>query len=293
MPVSSPGCSKGDAVPLRYAPGSGETGSDNPLSSARRTRPRRRGAGRGVKVRQSWTFTENFMRRTAARLSCLFCRRQNAAGDCALRARKARLACLSLSPYGRKFPHGNFRTTRVLAKSKHRLSEKRSLSTGLTGFLLFSCPHDMIVLKMIRKQRCFHGNISPIRPRRQRRSARSSLSACIPAMSWRSPATSAQEKPPSRAACLRGLGYTGRVTSPTFAIANEYHTDRADVAHFDLYRILDGEGRCFEIGFDEYLDGSKIVLIEWSENAADILPDRYKTVHIQYGTSENDRSGHD
>ena len=105
MPVSSLGCSKGDSVPLRYAPGSGETGSDNPLSSARRTRPRRRkvncpfgaregalgyGAGRGVKVRQSWTFTGNFMRRTAVRLSCLFCRRQNAAGDCALCARKAR-----------------------------------------------------------------------------------------------------------------------------------------------------------------------------------------------------------
>ena len=137
MPVSSPASSKGDAivlskgdaVPLRYAPGSGETGSDNPLSSARRTRPRRRKvncpfgaregalghvAGRGVKVRQSWTFTENFMRRTAVRLSCLFCRRQNAAGDCALRARKARLACLSFSPRGRKFPHGNFRATRVL-----------------------------------------------------------------------------------------------------------------------------------------------------------------------------------
>ena len=54
----------------------------------RRTRPRRRGAGRGVKVRRSWTFTGNFMRRSAERLSCLFCRRQNAAGDCARRARK-------------------------------------------------------------------------------------------------------------------------------------------------------------------------------------------------------------
>ena len=60
------------------------------------------------------------------------------------------------------------------------------------------------------------------------------------------------------------------------------------VSHFDLYRILDSEA-LFEIGFDEYLDGSKIVLIEWSENAADILPGSYKTVHIQYGNSENDR----
>ena len=79
---------QGDAVPPGYVSGSGETGNDTPLSSARRTRPRRRGAGSGVKVRQSWTFTGNFMRRSAERLSCLFCRRQNAAGDCARRAQK-------------------------------------------------------------------------------------------------------------------------------------------------------------------------------------------------------------
>ena len=71
---------------------------------------------------------------------------------------------------------------------------------------------------------------------------------------------------------LHGLGYEGRVTSPTFAIANEYETPTVKVAHFDLYRILDSEA-LFEIGFDEYLDGSRIVLIEWSENAADVLPE--------------------
>lgn len=87
---------------------------------------------------------------------------------------------------------------------------------------------------------------------------------------------------------LRGLGYTGRVTSPTFAIANEYDTPGGRVAHFDLYRILDSEA-LFEIGFDEYLDGSRIVFIEWSENAGDMLPENYKTVHIQYGNEENDR----
>ena len=58
---------------------------------------------------------------------------------------------------------------------------------------------------------------------------------------------------------LHGLGYEGRVTSPTFAIANEYETPTVKVAHFDLYRILDSEA-LFEIGFDEYLDGSRIVL---------------------------------
>ena len=106
-------------------------------------------------------------------------------------------------------------------------------------------------------------------------------------MSLRSPATSVPARPHSRAV-LHGLGYEGRVTSPTFAIANEYETPTVKVAHFDLYRILDSEA-LFEIGFDEYLDGSRIVLIEWSENAADVLPEAYKTVHIAYGDADNDR----
>ena len=87
---------------------------------------------------------------------------------------------------------------------------------------------------------------------------------------------------------LRGLGYLERVTSPTFAIANEYDTPGGPVVHFDLYRILDGEA-LFEIGFDEYLDGRRIALIEWSENALELLPEAYKTVHISYGAGPDDR----
>ena len=87
---------------------------------------------------------------------------------------------------------------------------------------------------------------------------------------------------------LRGLGYPGRVTSPTFAIANEYDTPHGRVVHCDLYRIPDSQA-LLDTGFDEYLDGSAIVLIEWSENAAGILPTHHKTVHISYGNSNNDR----
>lgn len=86
---------------------------------------------------------------------------------------------------------------------------------------------------------------------------------------------------------LRGLGYTGRVTSPTFAIVSEYHTEKADVAHFDMYRILDLEA-LWELGFDEYLDGRRIVLIEWSENIAEALPP-HKRVSIRYGAQPDDR----
>ncbi|MFR4972584.1 MAG: tRNA (adenosine(37)-N6)-threonylcarbamoyltransferase complex ATPase subunit type 1 TsaE [Butyricicoccus pullicaecorum] len=87
---------------------------------------------------------------------------------------------------------------------------------------------------------------------------------------------------------LRGLGYPGRVTSPTFAIANEYSAPDGTVVHFDLYRILDEEA-LFELGFEEYLDGTRILLIEWSENAGGLLPVHHKSVRLTYGEQPDDR----
>lgn len=87
---------------------------------------------------------------------------------------------------------------------------------------------------------------------------------------------------------LQGIGYHGRVTSPTFSIANEYDTEKAKVVHFDMYRIQSEEA-LWELGFDEYLDGKHIVLIEWSKNIINALPIYYKTVEIIYGTQENER----
>lgn len=87
---------------------------------------------------------------------------------------------------------------------------------------------------------------------------------------------------------LRGLGYTGRVTSPTFAIANEYDTETVSVVHFDMYRILDAEALA-ELGFEEYMDGQRILLIEWSQNIKEALPSRYDAVSIVYGTKTDSR----
>lgn len=56
---------------------------------------------------------------------------------------------------------------------------------------------------------------------------------------------------------LHQLGYTGRVTSPTFAIVNEYETDLCRVCHFDMYRIL-SEDALYDIGWDDYLDGETV-----------------------------------
>lgn len=87
---------------------------------------------------------------------------------------------------------------------------------------------------------------------------------------------------------LRQLGYTGRVTSPTFAIVNEYDTAAFRVCHFDMYRILD-EDMLYDIGWDDYLDGDAILLIEWSENVSGALPDDRTMVEILHGDTENSR----
>ncbi|MGN1031357.1 MAG: tRNA (adenosine(37)-N6)-threonylcarbamoyltransferase complex ATPase subunit type 1 TsaE [Butyricicoccaceae bacterium] len=78
---------------------------------------------------------------------------------------------------------------------------------------------------------------------------------------------------------IRALGYEGRVTSPTFTIVNEY--PECGVCHFDMYRILD-EDALYDIGWDDYLDGERILLVEWSENIRYALPEHCVTVTIRH-----------
>lgn len=66
------------------------------------------------------------------------------------------------------------------------------------------------------------------------------------------------------------LGIEGYITSPTFTIVNEY-AGKIPLYHFDMYRINDPE-EVYEIGFDEYLNGDGIVVIEWAETIKDVLP---------------------
>lgn len=87
---------------------------------------------------------------------------------------------------------------------------------------------------------------------------------------------------------LHALGYTGRVTSPTFAIVNEYDTEQCRVCHFDMYRILD-EDALYDIGWDDYFNDDTILLVEWSENVTGALPDDRITVDIRRGDTEDDR----
>ena len=70
----------------------------------------------------------------------------------------------------------------------------------------------------------------------------------------------------------RGLGYAGRVTSPTFTIVNEYEGGRLPLFHFDRDRLAEAEA-LFDIGWEDYLDRGGVCAVEWSEQVADALPD--------------------
>ena len=77
-----------------------------------------------------------------------------------------------------------------------------------------------------------------------------------------------------------GLGIDADVTSPTFAIVNEYYGRPLSVFHFDMYRI-ENEDQLFNIGFDDYLDYDGVLAIEWSENIADFFEDNNITVTFE------------
>lgn len=67
-----------------------------------------------------------------------------------------------------------------------------------------------------------------------------------------------------------GLDVRDDVVSPTFTLINEYQ-GRTPVFHFDLYRLEDAES-ALDLGYDEYVDGDGICLIEWADKFPDILP---------------------
>lgn len=69
-----------------------------------------------------------------------------------------------------------------------------------------------------------------------------------------------------------GLGITEPVNSPTFTILQIYDTGRLPLYHFDVYRIEDPY-EMDEVGFDDFIYGEGVSVIEWSGQIDDILPD--------------------
>ena len=72
-------------------------------------------------------------------------------------------------------------------------------------------------------------------------------------------------------ALVAALGSPARVSSPTFTLVHEYDGGRVPIVHMDAYRLSDG-AEWEAAGLAEYLDGKNVVLIEWPEQIADVLP---------------------
>lgn len=78
----------------------------------------------------------------------------------------------------------------------------------------------------------------------------------------------------------RGLGIVEPVSSPTFTIVQVYDERRLPFYHFDVYRIGDVE-EMDEVGFDDYIMGDGVSLIEWADLIEEILPEKRTEVLIE------------
>ena len=78
---------------------------------------------------------------------------------------------------------------------------------------------------------------------------------------------------------VAALGSADTVTSPTFAIVNQYKAGKERIHHFDFYRINDLR-EAFDFGYEEYFYSGDLCLVEWPEKIEQLLPDNTMTVRI-------------
>ena len=79
----------------------------------------------------------------------------------------------------------------------------------------------------------------------------------------------------------QGLGYTGRVTSPTFTIMQIYEGGRLPLYHFDLYRLEGGVDDLEGIGYEDYFYAGGVCLIEWPTMAVEAMPSGARWVELR------------
>lgn len=82
-----------------------------------------------------------------------------------------------------------------------------------------------------------------------------------------------------------GLGVSGRVTSPTFVLMREYPGGRYPLMHIDVFR-LNKVQEVLDLGYDEFLDPSSVVAVEWADVIEPLLPQEHLLVEISF-------TGHD
>ncbi|MDR2894845.1 MAG: tRNA (adenosine(37)-N6)-threonylcarbamoyltransferase complex ATPase subunit type 1 TsaE [Alistipes sp.] len=86
-------------------------------------------------------------------------------------------------------------------------------------------------------------------------------------------------------ALLREMGSVDEVSSPTFALVNDYLVEGENgggdrhIYHFDFYRI-DSPREAFDLGYEEYFYGDGLCLVEWPEKIEELLPTETLRLHI-------------
>ncbi len=84
----------------------------------------------------------------------------------------------------------------------------------------------------------------------------------------------------------KALGVIDVVSSPTFSIVNEYHTDHQQIVyHFDFYRLKNLR-EAYDIGYEEYFFSDRFCLIEWPEKIEELIPEHYVKVSIRSTSAE-------
>ena len=76
------------------------------------------------------------------------------------------------------------------------------------------------------------------------------------------------------------IGVEDNISSPTFALINEYYSEKKPIYHIDLYRVKSKE-EALDIGIEEYMYSDGICLIEWPQIIEDLLPLPYIKIEIE------------
>jgi len=89
------------------------------------------------------------------------------------------------------------------------------------------------------------------------------------------------------------FGADHHVSSPSFVILNRYEGKGRDerelfVYHLDLYRVKSVD-EIYDLGYEEFIYGNGITLVEWAEQMADLLPARRYDVRLRYGEKDTER----
>ena len=79
---------------------------------------------------------------------------------------------------------------------------------------------------------------------------------------------------------VAGLGSSAEVTSPTFVLVHEYGGGRLPAYHFDFYRLANSEA-VLRLGFDDYVFGDGVSLIEWADRYPDLIPKEAKWLSFE------------